>query len=319
MLVGYCRTSTVEQEAGFQAQHRLLGATGCTKIFAEQVSSVGQRDQLDAALEFLREGDTLVVCKLDRLARSTSHLLAIVAVLDRKNVGLRILDFGGSAVDTGSPSGRLMLTMFSAIGQFEREMMLERQKEGITAAKAAGKYKGRAATARANPPACSRSRNRARAQATLRVSSASAGRRSIAFLRMPRPSNGRHPASAITSFYDPMTYMRSHYREGRMALDVDLSTIGSLSRTRRTNLRRRALDLFNEARDVLEALDDALEHDFALATAGRPLEENRQKVVTAFQSTPATATEIAVLQILRGNPRRTSSELSGLLGWEGQS
>lgn len=104
-----------------------------------------------------------------------------------------------------------------------------------------------------------------------------------------------------------------------MALDVDLSAIGSLSRTRRTNLRRRALDLYNEARDVLRALDDALEHDFALAVARRPLQENRQKVVTAFQSAPATETEIAVLQILRGNPRSTSSELSGLLGWEGQS
>lgn len=149
MLVGYARTSTVEQDAGFLAQRRDLGATGCTKIFAEQVSSVGQRDQLDAALEFLRDGDTLVVCKLDRLARSTAHLLMIVDLLDRKNVALRILDFGGSAVDSGSPTGRLMLTMFSAIGQFEREMMLERQREGIAAAKAAGKYKGRAATARA--------------------------------------------------------------------------------------------------------------------------------------------------------------------------
>lgn len=149
MLVGYARTSTIEQDAGFLAQRRDLGATGCTKIFAEQVSSVGKRDQLDAALEFLREGDTLVVCKLDRLARSTSHLLAIVELLDRKNVALRILDFGGSAVDTTSPTGRLMLTMFAAMGQFEREMMLERQREGIAAARMAGKYKGRAATARA--------------------------------------------------------------------------------------------------------------------------------------------------------------------------
>jgi DNA invertase Pin-like site-specific DNA recombinase len=149
LLVGYARTSTVEQDAGFLAQRRDLAATGCSKIFAEQVSSVGQRAQLDAALEFLREGDALIVCKLDRLARSTSHLLSIVEMLDRKNVALRILDFGGSAVDTGSPSGRLMLTMFAAMGQFEREMMLERQKEGIAAAKAAGKYKGRSATARA--------------------------------------------------------------------------------------------------------------------------------------------------------------------------
>ena len=150
MLVGYARTSTVEQDAGFAAQHRDLGAAGCTKIFGEQVSSVGKRDQLEAALEFLREGDTLVVCKLDRLARSTSHLLAIVDLLDRKAVALRIVDFGGSSVDTGSPTGRLMLTMFAALGQFEREMMLERQKEGIAAAKALGRYKGRAPTARAH-------------------------------------------------------------------------------------------------------------------------------------------------------------------------
>lgn len=150
MLVGYCRTSTVEQLAGLDAQRRDLGATGCTKLFIEQVSSVGKRDQLAAALGFVREGDTLVVTKLDRLARSTAHLLALVEELDLKAVALRILDFGGSSVDTKSPSGRLMLTMFAAMGQFEREMMLERQREGIAAAKALGKYKGRAPTARAH-------------------------------------------------------------------------------------------------------------------------------------------------------------------------
>lgn len=148
MLVGYCRTSTVEQLAGLDAQRRDLCATGCTKLFIEQVSSVGKRDQLAAALEFVREGDTLVVTKLDRLARSTAHLLALVEELDLKGVALRILDFGGSSVDTKSPSGRLMLTMFAAMGQFEREMMLERQREGIAAAKAAGKYRGRAPTAK---------------------------------------------------------------------------------------------------------------------------------------------------------------------------
>jgi DNA invertase Pin-like site-specific DNA recombinase len=148
MLVGYARTSTVEQLAGLDAQRRDLGATGCTKLFIEQVSSVGKRDQLAAALEFVREGDTVVVTKLDRLARSTAHLLAMVEELDLKGVALRILDFGGSSVDTKSPSGRLMLTMFAAMGQFEREMMLERQREGIAAAKAKGKYKGRAPTAK---------------------------------------------------------------------------------------------------------------------------------------------------------------------------
>jgi len=149
MKVGYARTSTIEQVAGFEAQLRDLEACGTEKIFTEQVSSVGERMQLDAALEFVRDGDTLVVTKLDRLARSTAHLLKIIEQLESKNVGLRILDFGGSEVDTQSPTGRLMLTMFGAFGQFEREMMLERQREGIAKAKAEGKYKGRKPTAMA--------------------------------------------------------------------------------------------------------------------------------------------------------------------------
>lgn len=149
MLVGYARTSTVEQTAGLEAQKRDLSATGCTKLFSEQVSSVASRQQLGAALDFVREGDTLVVTRLDRLARSTADLLDIIARLEAKGVALRILDFGGSAVDTKSPSGRLMLTMFGALAQFERELMLTRQREGIEKAKAAGRYRGRAPTARA--------------------------------------------------------------------------------------------------------------------------------------------------------------------------
>lgn len=114
MLVGYARTSTVEQVAGLEAQETALAATGCTKVFREQASSVGQRGQLDAVLDFVREGDTLVVSRLDRLARSTADLLGIVALLEGKQVGLRVLDFGGSEVDTRSPTGRMLLTMFAA-------------------------------------------------------------------------------------------------------------------------------------------------------------------------------------------------------------
>lgn len=149
MLIGYARTSTVEQEAGIEAQRRDLQLCGIEKLFSEQVSSVARRDQLEAALEFAREGDTLVVTKLDRLARSTSHLLSILDTLETKGVALRILDFGGASVDTKSPTGKLMLTMFGAMAQFEREMMLERQREGIAKAKRDGKYKGRKPTARA--------------------------------------------------------------------------------------------------------------------------------------------------------------------------
>lgn len=147
-LIGYARTSTTDQQAGLEAQVRDLKAAGCRKVFSEQASSVGERAQLAAALDYCREGDTLVVSKLDRLARSARHLSELVDALEGKSVTLRILNFGGDAVDTRGATGRLMLNMFAAMAQFEREMMLERQREGIAKAKADGKYKGRKPTAR---------------------------------------------------------------------------------------------------------------------------------------------------------------------------
>ena len=90
-----------------------------------------------------------VVTGLDRLARSTTDLLSIVETLERKGVSLRILDFGGSEVDTKSPTGRLLLTVFAAVAEFERTTMLDRQRVGIAKAKAEGRYRGRAPTARA--------------------------------------------------------------------------------------------------------------------------------------------------------------------------
>ncbi len=147
MIVGYARTSTAEQEAGLEAQHRDLAAAGCEKVFAERVSSVAKRDQLAAALDFTRDGDTLVVTKPDRLARSVADLLAIVAKLDGKGVALRILSMGGTALDTRNPTSKLMLTMLGAVAEFERALMLERQREGIAKAKDEGKYRGRVPTA----------------------------------------------------------------------------------------------------------------------------------------------------------------------------
>jgi DNA invertase Pin-like site-specific DNA recombinase len=144
--VGYPRTSTTEQVAGLEAQRRELTAVGCNKVFVEQVSSVAERGELVAALEYIRAGDVLVVTKLDRLARSLRDLMEIVAAIEARGAGFRILAMN---LDTTTPTGKLMLQVLGAVAEFERAMMLERQREGIAKAKADGKYKGRKPTAQA--------------------------------------------------------------------------------------------------------------------------------------------------------------------------
>jgi len=145
-IVGYARTSTTEQMAGLEAQLRDLEAAGCHRIFKEQLSSVDtKRPELERALDYVREGDTLVVTKLDRLARSMGHLVEITGGLKAKGVELKVLALN---LDTSTPTGKLMLNLMGSIAEFERELMLERQREGIAKAKAEGKYKGRAPTAR---------------------------------------------------------------------------------------------------------------------------------------------------------------------------
>lgn len=149
-LVGYARTSTAEQQAGLEAQVAELEAIGCAKVFKEHVSSVdAQRPQLKAALDWVRDGDTFIVTRPDRLARSVADLLRIVEDLKSRNVAVRILSMG---VDTSTATGTLILQVLGAVSEFERSVMLERQRHGIAKAKAAGRYKGRAPTARARTP-----------------------------------------------------------------------------------------------------------------------------------------------------------------------
>ena len=143
--IGYARVSTEAQE--LTAQLEQLQGAGIGKVFKEKASGVKQdRPQLASMLDYVREGDCVVVCKLDRIARSTKHLLEIVEALEAKKVSFQVLNIN---LDTSTPTGKLMLSMLAAIGQFEREMMLERQREGIRLAKDAGAYKGRKPTARA--------------------------------------------------------------------------------------------------------------------------------------------------------------------------
>jgi len=144
-IIGYARVSTVGQS--LDAQLIQLEKAGAEKIFQEKISGVKKdRPELQAMLDYIREGDTVIVSKLDRIARSTKHLLDIVDCLQEKKVTFSVLNIN---LDTSTPTGKLMLTMLGAIATFERKMMLERQAEGIEKAKQEGKYKGRKATARA--------------------------------------------------------------------------------------------------------------------------------------------------------------------------
>ncbi|MEA9429031.1 MULTISPECIES: recombinase family protein [Aeromonas] len=142
-LVGYARVSTVGQSLDTQLQ----ALAECSKIFQEKVSGASDdRPQLALLLDCVNEGDVVMVTKLDRLARNTRHLLEISESLQQRQVALRILNLG---IDTSTPTGKLMLTMIGAIATFERELMLERQAEGIELAKRRGAYKGRKPTAMA--------------------------------------------------------------------------------------------------------------------------------------------------------------------------
>ena len=139
--IGYARVSSTGQSLEVQADQ--LRTAGCTKLFEEKVSGTSQqgRVQLAAALDYVREGDTFVVTRLDRLARSMSDLRDIVDRLMEKGVEFRAIQQG--AIDTSTSGGRLMLNMLAAVAEFETDLRRERQMEGIAKAKIAGAYHGR--------------------------------------------------------------------------------------------------------------------------------------------------------------------------------
>lgn len=140
MLVGYARVSTAHQSLDVQVEQ--LAAHNVEKIFQEQVSgkSASNRPQLRAALDFCREGDTFLVTRLDRFARSAQDLHNIVAALTAKGVGFRCLQQGG--LDTTTSHGKLMLGILAAVAEFELDIRQERQREGIEKAKVRGVYRG---------------------------------------------------------------------------------------------------------------------------------------------------------------------------------
>ena len=144
MLVGYARVSSTGQS--LDIQNEALAEAGCEKVFAEKMSGRSTKDRIELAqaMDFVREGDTLIVTRLDRLARSVSDLHQIIEKLTEKKVGFRCLNQSG--VDTDSSTGRLMLSILGAVAAFENDIRRERQLEGIAKAKADGRYKGRPAT-----------------------------------------------------------------------------------------------------------------------------------------------------------------------------
>ena len=137
--LGYIRVSTVNQNEDRQV--KALNKLNLDKVFKEKVSAKDRnRPQLKALLDYAREGDTIYITDFSRIARSTKDLLDIVEILKDKDIKLISLK---ENLDTSTPTGKLMLTMIGAINEFERDNMLERQREGIAIAVAKGKYKGR--------------------------------------------------------------------------------------------------------------------------------------------------------------------------------
>jgi DNA invertase Pin-like site-specific DNA recombinase len=139
MLIGYARVSTHEQN--LELQEDALTKAGCEKIFIDKVSSVAAaRPGIEEALSYLREGDTLVVWRLDRLGRSLKHLIEMVSQLQEKKIGFKSLQ---ESIDTTSAGGKLVFHMFGALAEFERHLIIERTRAGLAAARARGRKGGR--------------------------------------------------------------------------------------------------------------------------------------------------------------------------------
>ena len=141
MIYGYARVSTDEQTTALQ--HDALEAAGCDRIFTDTASGAkAHRPELDHMLDLLREGDTVVVWKLDRLGRSVPHLVDLMTMFDERDVQFRSLT---EAIDTSTPGGTLIFNIFASLAQFERDLIRERTKAGLDAARARGRKGGRPA------------------------------------------------------------------------------------------------------------------------------------------------------------------------------
>jgi DNA invertase Pin-like site-specific DNA recombinase len=146
MLIGYARVSKADGSQSLDLQRDALAAAGVTpeRVYEDRAS--GARDDrpgLEACLQALREGDVLVIWKLDRLGRTLAHLVGTVRDLAGRGIGLRVLNGQGAEIDTTTPAGRLIFGLFATLAEFERDLIRERTLAGLAAARARGRKGGR--------------------------------------------------------------------------------------------------------------------------------------------------------------------------------
>ena len=148
MYVGYARVSTTDQTLDLQKD--ALEKIGCSKIFTDTASGAkAERKGLEEALAYVREGDTLVVWRLDRLGRSLTHLLETITTLNKRKIGFKSLT---ESLDTTTSNGRLIFNIFASLAEFERDLIRERTKAGLAAARARGRVGGRPKARTLNTP-----------------------------------------------------------------------------------------------------------------------------------------------------------------------
>src|SRR5437870_4125695 len=148
MLIGYARVSTQDQTLNLQKD--ALEKLGCIKIFTDTASGAkAERIGLEEALEYVREGDTLVVWRLDRLGRSLKHLIETITELNNRKIGFKSIQ---ESIDTTTSSGKLVFHIFGALAEFERDIIKERTQAGLTAARARGRKGGRPKAKALNTP-----------------------------------------------------------------------------------------------------------------------------------------------------------------------
>jgi DNA invertase Pin-like site-specific DNA recombinase len=187
-LIGYARVSTVEQEPALQLD--ALQSAGCVRVFSDRASgAVAERPELARALDHLRPGDILLVWKLDRLGRSLRHLIDTVAQLEARGVGFRSLQ---ESIDTTTPGGKLVFHVFGALAEFERDLIRERTRAGLAAARARGRRGGRPAVMTPEKATMARSMYDSREHTVAAIAKALGVSRGV-YRSLATPANGGTP------------------------------------------------------------------------------------------------------------------------------